>query len=107
MFLFFDLSMASLDPMTGCPLNPFIGISIFDCPEQSQTSPIRTLLSVTAFPSLMEISNGPPADGVVIISLHFPDASVLVLYLLLSHVGVTVIEDPGADQPQTGTSAFC
>src|SRR5690349_12778636 len=41
-FLLDDLRMASLDPIMGCPLKPFKGISIFDCPLQSQTSPMRT-----------------------------------------------------------------
>jgi len=37
---------------------------IFDCPEQTHTSPIKTLLSFSVSPSEIVIEYGPPAAGV-------------------------------------------
>ena len=42
-----DLAIMSKEPKTGSLLKPFNGISIFDCPDAIQTSPIRTFLKVT------------------------------------------------------------
>ena len=55
MFLFLDFKVALLEPITGWPLKPFTGISIFDWPEEIQTSPISTLFNLTGFPSEMVI----------------------------------------------------
>ena len=47
--------IASAEPSTGWLGNPCTGISMFDCPEQSHTSPISTSRSVSRSPSLNSI----------------------------------------------------
>ena len=46
---------ASTPPSTGSPRLPVIDICMFDCPEQTHTSPIITFSSVTGSPSLIRI----------------------------------------------------
>ena len=48
-------TIASAEPSTGWLKKPRTGISMFDCPEQSHTSPISTSLSVSVSPSLSSI----------------------------------------------------
>ena len=55
MSLFVPFRIASFEPTTGCPGKPVTGICMFDCPEQIQTSPIITLSSTIASPSLIRI----------------------------------------------------
>ena len=71
--------MALLEPKTGWFRYPFIVICMFDCPEQTHTSPIKTLFNVTALPSEMAILKGPPADGVFTFSFQFPSLSDLAV----------------------------
>ena len=48
------------------------GISMFDCPEQNQTSPIRIFFKVSSSPSEKVMVYGPPASGVGRASVHCP-----------------------------------
>ena len=48
-------AMMSVGFVTGWFVKPRIGISMFDCPEQSHTSPISTSFSVRCSPSLRSI----------------------------------------------------
>src|SRR4051812_43664826 len=47
---------------TADPGKPFKGISILDCPEANQTSPIRMSSSTILFLPVTVNGNGPPAD---------------------------------------------
>ena len=98
-------SMAvSRDPFTGWESNPRRGISIFDCPEQSQTSPIRMSSSTRGSPSSMVSVWGPPASGVSIRTLHRPDPSARTAAGSAPHEGVTVTLRPGSARPQMRAS---
>src|SRR5882672_203978 len=81
------------------------GHSIFDCPEQIQTSPTNTLLKVSVlFPAIV-IANGPPALKGPISVCHRPEVSAVVLALLDAKVTETC--SPGWAVPQIRTLSLC
>jgi len=51
---------------------------MFDCPEQTHTSPIKIFFRVIAEPSDIVIENGPPAFGVFTLSFQLPSESAFV-----------------------------
>src|SRR5665647_1681065 len=96
-----------LAPITGEPQTPVNVISILDCPEHSQTSPISTLLIVTGSPSLTVIVYGVnEATGVVTVINQLPSLSDFVVPLT-PHEAVTLTEAFGPLQPQTFTLDCC
>ena len=99
--------MYGWEPNTGCPRNPFTGISIFDCPEQNQTSPIKIFCNVRSSPSENVILYGPPATGVWRESFHSPFASTFVWIFLLFHEAVACTRFPEVAVPEKVTSDCC
>ena len=99
--------MYGWEPNTACPRNPFTGISIFDCPEQNQTSPIKIFCNVRSSPSENVILYGPPATGVWRESFHSPFASTFVWIFLLFHEAVACTRFPKVAVPEKVTSDCC
>src|SRR4051812_43402606 len=79
--------------------------SILDCPEQTQTSPIRMFFSVSVFLPLIVISNGPPDFSASSLIIHFLSSPALAV--LVCPQKVTVTSSPGSAQPQIGTGMPC
>ena len=50
--MFFEVATDKFPSNVGCPVYPFKGILILDCPEQIQTSP-NNILSKLIFDSLL------------------------------------------------------
>jgi len=76
---------------------------MFDCPEQSQTSPERTFLSSRVFCPLTVMVNGPPAAGVRSFRLQVPSPAAVV-DAVAPHDAVTAIFSPGCAQPQNAAA---
>src|SRR5258706_1430334 len=76
-------------------------ISMFDWPEQTQTSPTKTFFNVIVFFPATTISNGPPAFNGLSVTDHLPPASAVGLTGCF--LNVTVTFSPGAAVPQIGT----
>ena len=80
--------------------------SIFDCPEQSQTSPTTTLVNVRVFsPLTTRLSPTELALSVGSRTSHLPSAPAVVSALRLPKE--TVIFSPAFAKPQTGTGMPC
>ena len=76
------------------------GHSMFDCPEHSHTSPIRTSFAVCDFDALRAVSVcGPPADIAGSVSDHAPFASAFAL--AEAPANVTLTSSPAAARPNT------
>ena len=87
-------------------IQPSSGISIFDCPEQIQTSPTRTFAySTDSSPEKIFTANGPPASGVCSFSLHAPFASALVS-AFSPQLAAADTSASGDAFPQTETRVF-
>ena len=78
--------------------------SMFDCPEQIQTSPTSTSLNVTVFfPFTVTVTGvALPGNGVSS-TRHFPLSSAWAC--VFSEPTVTVTASPGSAVPQTGSFA--
>jgi hypothetical protein len=85
---------------------PLKGISMFDCPEQTQTSPIRMSFNVNFSPSLKVIVKGPPAIGVAKFDFHLPSAFAFMVYTFLSHDVVMVTKEFALLSPKIGNCFF-
>src|SRR5262249_3118298 len=86
-------------------LQSSIPISMFDCPEHSQTSPISTSLAVVDWPSeLATVNVRGSLDAAIGLSVvrQFPLASAITTRLWSPKV--SVIFAAGFVQPQTGTA---
>ena len=94
------------DSFTGCPINPFNGISIFDCPEHIHTSPNKMLFNISFSPSSNVMSYGPPAFVVSTYATHFPFLSACVLVALLFQEGLIVTVAFALALPQRQTFSF-
>ena len=81
--------------------------SMFDWPEQTQTSPTRMLFKATLLLPVTVILNGPPAFGVGISIFQLPILSAFVDCFALGQEASTFICSPGSAQPQIGTVDFC
>lgn len=79
---------------------------MFDCPEQSHTSPDSILSIVSGSPSSNVMLSGPPAAGVERVTVNLPEASAFTL-TAFPHEGVTVTFAPGAAIPGILISVFC
>src|SRR3954454_24007501 len=84
--------------------NPFKGISILDCPEANQTSPIMTSSIDSAFEAFTSTLKGPPAARAGRYELHLPSLSEVASALCPSRVTVTF--SSGSAQPQKCIGAF-
>ena len=73
---------------------------MFDWPEQSQTSPMRRLPTVTTLSPVIFIVNGPPALSGISSTRHLP--SVAVVLSFWSPIS-TVTFSPSRAVPQTGS----
>ncbi len=73
---------------------------MFDCPEQSQTSPTYTSFKATTFFPLISSWYGPPAFCLFSRTIHLPEPSATVVWLALFKL--TVICSPLVAIPQTG-----
>src|SRR5262245_35763324 len=82
----------------------FSGHSMFDCPEQTQTSPTRMSLTVTVFFPLIVSSYGPPAGNLDTCNFHVPSAFAAIIGDVddpLSPLIETLTCSPGSAVPQT------
>src|SRR5581483_8141320 len=77
---------------------------MLDWPEQTHTSPTRTLVSFTGLSSgpVTVNSNGPPAGNGPIFATHFPSGPAVAVAVLPLKLTVTCL--PGSVQPQTGST---
>jgi len=80
---------------------------MFDCPEQSHTSPIITLVNLMVSELRMVMSKGPPAAGVATFSIHVAPFEVITESVVLFQPVVRYTVEPGPDQPQKVTESFC
>ena len=76
--------------------------SMFDWPEQRNTSPTRTSDTVSAAPEPVRSSrlNGPPASSAGSVAVHRPDASARAV--ARRPANVTATSSPAPAVPQTG-----
>ncbi len=74
---------------------------MFDCPEQSQTSPMSTSSRTTWLLPLMVSLNGPPAGSAGSLAIHLPSAPGVAVTAGLSP-NCTLTGSPGSAQPHTG-----
>src|SRR3974390_3247100 len=79
----------------------FIGHSMFDCPEATETAPTRTSFNGIVFDALTTISNGPPASPGDRYKFQRPRSSAVVDFV--SPRNVTVTLSRSVDSPQTCT----
>src|SRR5436309_3514650 len=79
--------------------------SIFDCPEQIQTSPTRTFLSSILLLPLIVNSNGPPASPEGIAATQRPSSPAWAEAVLPRNETVTF--SPLSASPQILTLVFC
>src|SRR5579871_1627973 len=77
---------------------------MFDCPEQTQTSPTKTLTNATTFFPDTISWKGPPALSGSSLIIHFP--SLPALTVLVCSSNVTVIFSPAFAHPQIGIGIF-
>src|SRR5687768_2683533 len=78
---------------------------MFDCPEQIQTSPTRTFLTVKTLSPLIASSDGPPAFNGPSQTCQRPCASAMVFTDFFSNVTVTF--SPAFALPQMRTFTPC
>ena len=104
-----DRAISLVLPSTGCEPKPFIGISMFDWPEQSHTSPIRISENVLDFfpEPIFRVYFSSDAAGVLTETFHTLSFPAVVLREMPSQLPVTVISVPGRAFPHTGASADC
>ena len=87
--------------------HPESGISMFDWPDASHTSPKTTSsMSIAADPFSMRSEPLLPACGVLSVSIQVPSRSAVVS-TWSPQPGIARTTDPGAARPMTGTSASC
>src|SRR5574344_2503449 len=76
------IAIVSLAPRMGQFVNPFNGISILDCPEQNQTSPMSIFVnSITSPSDSLMVCGVKLALGVGIEMSHLPSVSTLAIYV--------------------------
>src|SRR5262249_11444703 len=85
-------------------VTPPIPISILDWPEQIQTSPTRTFLTVTFSGPDTDRVYGPPAENGPRCAIHFPSASAVAFPLLPFMLTIACL--PGMVQRHTVAERF-
>ena len=84
---------------------PRMGISIFDWPLHTQTSPsIKSETVRLSLPDLTVSVYGPPAAPVGRVTRQDPSSATLALTASCVQEAVTVTVLPGSPQPQTGAA---
>ena len=95
--------------MSSAASEPLRGQYMFDCPEQSQTSPTSTSLNVTAVLPPETTSGVPACFGSAFIAgsltSHLPESSAVAEASWPRNLTVTF--SPGSAVPQTGTAMPC
>ena len=104
------VAMISLLPSTGQFQKPLSGISMFDCPDANQTSPMSTRERTTFSPpcsSMTIVCSTFEAAGVAMLSSQRPSLSARVVNFSLVQSTETVMEDFGVASPQRRACVFC
>src|SRR5882724_11484468 len=82
-------------------------ISIFDCPEQTQTSPIMIFSSRMVFPAFRVMVKGPPAAGVATLICHLASRDPLMESVWLFQEVVIYSFSSGSHHPHNFAVDFC
>lgn len=76
--------------------------SIFDCPEQIQTSPTITFSNLISDPDEIVTVYGPPASGVDNEAIHVPELEAFTFISSWFQLAFIDTSTPGYAQPQIG-----